>query len=597
MKHLAAIQFEFIKEAREWDDLTLDEQKGYLKRHPKSRRKLTAKPGHDVSKKNEVKEKLKNKSETIKSEVKSDTPKLDSKLSKLYSFYKSQDFLENEKEEKKLNDLWKKLFPKDTQTTGFNVVNEAVSASRSRDANGKRQFKELSEDEFVQTVKDVFSKHDGRLPIVEGEKDPTAEIKEKYGLKDGISKADYEKLKSIEATLPEDQKKFAKYLVGFGDDDTRSIEDSSGKRPIIKSISSDDKKETYLVPVNNRYAAANQWLGLADLSFAAFETVDEARKFLDVVDKKEEKADLRDQIGQVTEEIEKRYEAAIDYDTNHGINRTLNNFGKEYQTYASVLAKPSAYSVEEIKETIDNFDKIKNAINSAKPFDNKWDNQNLERAKDGIGECKEALIEAYKRALIKNKLIELHGYETKEDIKLPEGFSFKDKGTITYDSIDGTMVIASDDGNIEIQLGLTKPSDTDYNKYYGEVYYKVPGKDGHYSLGQRGFDSGISGSWSSDENVNDLIREKINKVKEKQNKISRSVDVPVAGGVWNVVPERIEEMKNQLKAGKSITFAPHGMGTGYHVSTKPARYSQKASKDTEEVFGISPLYVESYDHD
>ena len=44
MKHLATIQSEFLKDARNWDDLTLEEQKGYLKRHPKSKRKLTAKP-------------------------------------------------------------------------------------------------------------------------------------------------------------------------------------------------------------------------------------------------------------------------------------------------------------------------------------------------------------------------------------------------------------------------------------------------------------------------------------------------------------------------------------------------------------------------
>jgi hypothetical protein len=44
MKHLAQIQFEFLKTARKWDDLTLEEQKGYLKRHPKSKRKITARP-------------------------------------------------------------------------------------------------------------------------------------------------------------------------------------------------------------------------------------------------------------------------------------------------------------------------------------------------------------------------------------------------------------------------------------------------------------------------------------------------------------------------------------------------------------------------
>jgi hypothetical protein len=47
MKHLAKIQIEFLKEAAKWDDLSLEDQKGYLTRHPKSKRKLTAKPKTD----------------------------------------------------------------------------------------------------------------------------------------------------------------------------------------------------------------------------------------------------------------------------------------------------------------------------------------------------------------------------------------------------------------------------------------------------------------------------------------------------------------------------------------------------------------------
>jgi hypothetical protein len=49
MLHLAAIQQEFLKQARTWKDLTLDEQKKYLRRHPGSKRKLTAKPGSAAS--------------------------------------------------------------------------------------------------------------------------------------------------------------------------------------------------------------------------------------------------------------------------------------------------------------------------------------------------------------------------------------------------------------------------------------------------------------------------------------------------------------------------------------------------------------------
>jgi len=44
MKHSATIQCEFLKEARKWKDLSYEDQKGYLRRHPKSKRKLTARP-------------------------------------------------------------------------------------------------------------------------------------------------------------------------------------------------------------------------------------------------------------------------------------------------------------------------------------------------------------------------------------------------------------------------------------------------------------------------------------------------------------------------------------------------------------------------
>jgi hypothetical protein len=48
MNHIAAIQNEFLKEARKWNDLSLQEQRLYLKRHPGSKRRLTARPKSQV---------------------------------------------------------------------------------------------------------------------------------------------------------------------------------------------------------------------------------------------------------------------------------------------------------------------------------------------------------------------------------------------------------------------------------------------------------------------------------------------------------------------------------------------------------------------
>ena len=44
MKHLAKIQSEFIKEARKWDELSHEEQREYLYKHRKSRKRLTVVP-------------------------------------------------------------------------------------------------------------------------------------------------------------------------------------------------------------------------------------------------------------------------------------------------------------------------------------------------------------------------------------------------------------------------------------------------------------------------------------------------------------------------------------------------------------------------
>lgn len=60
MKHLAMIQTEFLKTARKWDDLSYDEQKAYLQNHPKTKRRLTVKPGQQKSQKMSFKDVMPN---------------------------------------------------------------------------------------------------------------------------------------------------------------------------------------------------------------------------------------------------------------------------------------------------------------------------------------------------------------------------------------------------------------------------------------------------------------------------------------------------------------------------------------------------------
>ena len=44
MKHLAKIQKEFVKEARDWNNLSFSQQQEYLWNHPATKKRITAKP-------------------------------------------------------------------------------------------------------------------------------------------------------------------------------------------------------------------------------------------------------------------------------------------------------------------------------------------------------------------------------------------------------------------------------------------------------------------------------------------------------------------------------------------------------------------------
>lgn len=77
------------------------------------------------------------------------------------------------------------------------------------------------------------------------------------------------------------------------------------------------------------------------------------------------------------------------------------------------------------------------------------------------------------------------------------------------------------------------------------------------------------------------------------------VDVPGVPGGWRVTPERRVEMAAALRQGKPVRLTPHGMGTGYTISTRRARFGGGAlPRATAEFFGVAgPLYYEPFDHD
>jgi len=85
MKHLAKIQSEFLKESSNWDKLSLEEQKGYLQRHPGSKRRLTAGPASseetlDTKQKNTTSDVSAEQISQLSSGIKNDLEKLYHKM-------------------------------------------------------------------------------------------------------------------------------------------------------------------------------------------------------------------------------------------------------------------------------------------------------------------------------------------------------------------------------------------------------------------------------------------------------------------------------------------------------------------------------------
>ena len=66
MKYLVKIQSEFLRYAADWDELSYELQKSYLQRHPKSKRKLTAKPEQSNNKIEDIEKDLTNKKVELK---------------------------------------------------------------------------------------------------------------------------------------------------------------------------------------------------------------------------------------------------------------------------------------------------------------------------------------------------------------------------------------------------------------------------------------------------------------------------------------------------------------------------------------------------
>jgi len=637
MRYLTIIQHQFLKEARRWDDLSYDEQRGYLKRHPKSKRRLTARPEGAAPRRQQQIEQ--------KAFPHSETPKLDKKLGEVFEVYSSigtSRYDEDSDEAKRFNKIWQKEFPSESKIDIGSIlydVERDTGLLKDIDEKRPKRSRPLSREEFIQAAKDVLLSNEKRLPKVEGEEDPSQKEMKTYGLSEPLTSTESATLKKIEKTLPEDQKQFAKYLIPSSrrSDEKLTVEDASGERPIIKSEFDHlnfGHMTHYLVPTSTKFSTTRSDFGAGGLDFASFETVGEARDFIKKALELERKANLRQEVEKIQDNLrnnykkieerisglysaedvadllakyprEDQYTTQMDakgnvtgkYVNKHG--RKFNLSPEQHAKIAIAIGNITNLSPEDLQSVIKDFDLFVKDLEENKDLMRQFEQEKA----NAIVKHKDKFIAMFKDAIpkiqLRNKLRDQHGYEkTKEDLKLPAGFKFKDKATIGEQFDKDEIVIGDNDNTMEIVMSLGKPGG--HGRYDGEVYYKVPGDEtsGYYSVGRRGIDSGLNVDWTDERLFADVVKDVAQDVKERQDRLSKSIDVPLLGGrSWKITPENIEKIKVELQSGKSHTFAPHGMGIAYGVSKKPERHAMRVSPEAEKIFGISPLYATQIDWD
>jgi hypothetical protein len=132
---------------------------------------------------------------------------------------------------------------------------------------------------------------------------------------------------------------------------------------------------------------------------------------------------------------------------------------------------------------------------------------------------------------------------------------------------------------------------------------------GHTSFdtvhGRRTFDAhGVSDSfylspWATVAEADEIVTAEIAKCRKSRGRIATSVVMPNYGYLFTA--ESLEEARKTLRAGKTLTRAPAGFGTGHYFRKSRGKfghaYSTPAPASVVEFFGVGPIWVETFDHD
>jgi hypothetical protein len=92
-----------------------------------------------------------------------------------------------------------------------------------------------------------------------------------------------------------------------------------------------------------------------------------------------------------------------------------------------------------------------------------------------------------------------------------------------------------------------------------------------------------------------MIDEQMERIAKSRDFAKTAVRIPQIG--FTVSPDLLARLKETFKRKGYHAFHPSGFGTGYTVSGKKLRFSNRASKEMEDFFGVAPLYIETFDAD
>ena len=133
----------------------------------------------------------------------------------------------------------------------------------------------------------------------------------------------------------------------------------------------------------------------------------------------------------------------------------------------------------------------------------------------------------------------------------------------------------------------------------GTTSFEVAGK-GWLTFDRRGVESSFYWKAWDYKNapkvvIEEVMREQCKRIADRRAYYTSAITVPQIG--FTVSPDGKTALIEDIRKIGFRNFMPSGFGTGYTISTKQVRYSNRAKPELEEFIGMSPLYVSTFDAD